>query len=47
MVTLQDASWRYGLLPQRRCRPAKIQGRGLFVSDYDVWESIPAFWHGF
>lgn len=28
MVTLQDASWRYGLSPQRRCRPAKIQGRG-------------------
>ena len=31
-----------------RYRPAKIQGpRGLFVSDYDVWETIAAFWHGF
>jgi hypothetical protein len=41
MVTLQDAGERYGLPPQRRCRPAKIQGRGLFVSDYDVWEVSP------
>jgi hypothetical protein len=47
MVKLQDASWPCGLPPQGRCRPAKIQGRGLFVSDYDVWEKITAFWHGF
>ena len=41
MVALQDASWRRGLPPRRRCRPARIQGRGLFVSDYDVWEVSP------
>jgi len=31
----------------RLYRLAKIQGRSLFVSDYDVWEEIAAFWHGF
>lgn len=47
MVKLQCASWPRGLPPRGRCRPAKMQGRGLFVSDYDVWEKITAFWHGF
>ena len=35
------------LLPGGRCRPAEIQGRSLFVSDYDVRGRIAAFWHGF
>jgi len=47
MVKLQSAGWNPGLPPGRRCRPAKIQGRSLFVSNYDVWEKIAAFWHGF
>ena len=47
MVKLQSAGWRPGLPPGRRCRPAEIRGRGLFVSDYDVRGEIAAFWHGF
>jgi hypothetical protein len=47
MVKLQDINYYYGLSPQQRCQPAKIQGRTLFVSDYDVRENIVAFWHGF
>ena len=35
-------------LPGRRdCRPAGIQGRSLFVSDYDGRGDITAFRHGF
>ncbi len=33
--------------PGALCRPAEVQGRGLFVSDYGVREGIAAFWHGF
>ncbi len=47
MVKLQDVSECCRLSLQHRYRPAKIQGRSLFVSDYDVWEKIAAFWHGF
>ena len=25
----------------------RFRAKGLFVSDYDVWEKIAAFWHGF
>ena len=38
IVKLQDVSQRRGLPPRRRCQPAEIQGRSLFVSDYDVRE---------
>ena len=24
-----------------------FRAKGLFVSDYDVWEKIITFWHGF
>jgi len=30
-----------GLLPRRRCQPAKMLGRGLFVSDYSAREGSP------
>lgn len=43
MVKLQYAGWRPGLSPGPRCRPAEIQGRGLFVSDYDVREKDHRF----
>lgn len=47
MVKLQDVSQYCRFQLQYYCQPAKIQGRSLFVSDYDVWEKIAAFWHGF
>ena len=48
MVKLQSADEAPGPFnPRARCRPAEIQGRSLFVSDYDVRGSIAAFWHGF
>ena len=47
MVKLQSASWESGLPPETRCQPAEIQGRSLFVSDYDVRVVLTAFWHGF
>ena len=47
IVKLQYTGERRGLPPRRRCRQAKIQGRGLFVFNYDIWEKITAFWHGF
>jgi hypothetical protein len=47
IVKLKFASWHYGLSPQHNYKQSKIQGRSLFVSDYDVWEEIIAFWHGF
>ena len=47
MVKLQSAGWDPGLPPGARCRPDEVQGRGLFVSDYDVRGRITAFWHGF
>ena len=25
----------------------RFRAKGLFVFDYDVWEKIAAFWHGF
>jgi hypothetical protein len=36
IVKLQSVSSTPGFLPGAGCRPAKVQGRGLFVSDYDV-----------
>jgi hypothetical protein len=36
IVKLQFVSSNPGLLPGSGCQPAKVQGRGLFVSDYDV-----------
>jgi hypothetical protein len=47
IVKLQNASKRHGLPPRRRRQQAKIQGRSLFVFNYDIWEKITAFWHGF
>jgi hypothetical protein len=35
-VKLQSADWTPELRTGARCRPAGIQGRSLFVSDYDV-----------
>jgi len=41
MVKLQSAGWGPGIPPGPRRRPAGVQGRGLFVSDYDVRERDP------
>jgi len=46
-VKLQSASSTLGLPPRAGRRPAKVRGRGLFVSDYDVQGEITPFWHGF
>jgi hypothetical protein len=40
-VKLQSAGWIPRLLLGARCRPARIQGRSLFVSDYDVRGESP------
>ena len=46
-VKLQSAGWATRFPRGARRRPAKVRGRGLFVSDYVVQGRITSFWHGF
>jgi hypothetical protein len=46
-VKLQYASWRDRFPRPLRRQPAEVQGRSLFVLDYDMRERITPFWHGF
>ena len=41
MVKLQYVGQGKNDVPCPRCRPAVVQGRSLFVSDYDVREVSP------